>query len=181
MAKEDWKKFANNSLFKDKVIADFGDISFTEETMNQTIIFQGQKLKRHPNGGGFVPIDQDEDDMSKPFVAESVFVGPFAIVSGNARVFGEVWILDNARVSDYARIFGEAKIIDNAEISGHAWVFESAWVSDCACVTGNARIFGECQIMDNARIYGKARISGNAKITGNARVPRGHINYGMYC
>ena len=99
------------SSLDSKIVATFGGMSFTEANFRETIVYNNQHLKRHRNGGGWVPAEQDEYDESKPFVAETAYVGPFVMVSGNARVSSNAWLSGNARVSG------------NAQMSGNAWLF----------------------------------------------------------
>lgn len=131
---------SQNSSRDERIVAEFEGVSFTEANFAETIIYKGQRLKRHRNGGGWVPADQDEHDTTKAFVAETAYVGPFAMVFGNARVYG------NARVSGGACIFGNAQVYDNA------------------------RVYADAQVYDNAEVSGNARVSGNAKVSGNAQV-----------
>ena len=111
-------------LLDRKIVATFEGCGFTEANLRETIVCSGQLLKRHRNGGGWVPADQDESDTSKPFVAETAYVGPNARVSGNARVYDNAWV------------FGSAWVYDNARVSGNAWVGGDARVSGDANVSG---------------------------------------------
>lgn len=111
-----------------KIVARFEGVSFTEANFRETVVIDGQHMKRHRNGGGWVPAEQDEHDESMPFVDETAYVGPFAIVSDNARVFG------------YAQVFGYARVF------GNAWVFDFAQVFGDARVCGDARVFGNAWV-----------------------------------
>ena len=66
--------------------------------------------------------------------------------SGNAWVFGDAWVSDNAQVSGDARVSGDAWVCDNAQVSGDARVFGDARVSGNAWVSGNAQVFGKLKI-----------------------------------
>ena len=57
---------------------------------------------KHPNGGGWV--------ANTASVAESVYVGPKAQVSGLARVYGSAWVYDTARVSGSAAVYESARV-----------------------------------------------------------------------
>jgi UDP-3-O-[3-hydroxymyristoyl] glucosamine N-acyltransferase len=89
---------------------------------------------QHPHGGGWV-----ENTAS---VADSVYVGPNAVVSGYARAQGRARICDHAWVYGTACISGEAQIFGNAWVGDQAQVCERAWVYDNARVAGNARLSG---------------------------------------
>ena len=106
-------------------------VEITEDFLAQTMTFCGRKLKRHRNGGGWVPAEQNENDPSKPYVAETAYVGPFAVVSGYAQVYG------------YAQVSGNAWVYGYAQVSGNAQVYGYAWVSGNAQVYGNAFLCGE--------------------------------------
>lgn len=70
--------------------------------------------------------------------------------SGDAWVFDNAEVFDNARVSDNARVFDNAWVSDNARVSGNAWAF------------GNARVSGNAEVFDNAWVFGNARVFDNA-------------------
>ena len=140
-----------------KIEVEFDGVGFTAGSLKATIVLldeysPSQTLKRHPNGGGWVPLEQSEEDETMPWVAETVYVGPFAQVRGKARVEGDV------------KIQGRAVVLDRARISGSVVIGHSAGIYDHACLSGNA------QVLDSARVCGRAQISGNAMIRGSAVV-----------
>lgn len=94
-----------------KVIDSYEGVDITEAFLAQTMTYHGQLLKRHRNGGGWVPAEQDEHDQAKAFVAETAYVGPFAMIYENAR------IVDNAQISGDARISGDVKLIGGNIVS----------------------------------------------------------------
>lgn len=57
-----------------------------------------------------------------------------------------------------AWVFGNAKVYDNALVSGNAWVY------------GNARVFGAAMVYDNAFVSSNARVFGAARVYGAALV-----------
>lgn len=65
---------------------------------------------QHKYGGGFV--------ANTAHVADSVFVGPYAIVYGQAEITGRVRILDTASVSGHAVLSGNALVCGNRWIDG---------------------------------------------------------------
>ena len=90
------KQPVSESSLGSKVIGEWEGATFTEyQIANDRLVHLGQVLRRHRNGGGWVPLEQDEYDQSKPFVAESAYVGSFAMVYGNARVFGNARVCGN--------------------------------------------------------------------------------------
>lgn len=107
-----------------------------------------ESYHNHSNGGGLV--------SDSATVADTVYVGPDAMVLGSATVSG------NARIEDYAVVQDSASVSDNAVISGYAIVAESGKVS------GNARVD------DTAMVMGQAHVGGNSKVIESACV------YGTY-
>lgn len=140
------------------VLLTIDGIDITEEFLAQTMTLHGQKMRRHRNGGGWVPADQDEFDESKPFVADTAYISPHAMVFGNARVTDVAWIGGRARVFGYARVFGKAHLADTVAI------YDSAWVYGNASVTGQATLRGRARVYDNARLYHSVTVAGNAHV-----------------
>lgn len=116
----------------------------------------------HPNGGGFV--------SSQAKVADSVYVGPDAMVLGNAV------LSDNARIEDFAVVSGNVTVKDNAVISGHAvvdangWVYDNGWKTAAASISGNAVVSGSAVAARSADISGNARILQKAFVNEAVRV-----------
>ncbi|MBQ9695058.1 MAG: N-acetylglucosamine-1-phosphate uridyltransferase [Oscillospiraceae bacterium] len=104
----------------------------------------------HPNGGGWVA-----DSAS---VADSVYVGPDAMVLGNAALTG------NVRVEDHAVVTGTVTVQDHAVICGHAVVDGGGWVYDNGWKMGSASVSGNAVIGDSAVVTQACTISGNAKV-----------------
>lgn len=117
---------------------------------------------RHPNGCGWV--------QNTATVADTAYVGPYALVYGNAQVY------DNAKIRFRSRVYGNAVVCDGAEIAGNARVavdakvYESARVYGTAAVYGSARVRGNAAVYDDALVCGNALIAGSSRICGNARV-----------
>ena len=57
---------------------------------------------------------------------------------------GNAWVYGDAKVSDDARVYG------NAEVSGNAIVYSNAIVS------GDAKVYGNAEVSGNALVYGDA-------------------------
>ena len=104
----------------------------------------------HSNGGGWV-----SDSAS---VADSVYVGPDAMVLGNASLTG------NVRVEDYAVVANSVMASDNVVISGHAVVDGGGWVYDNGWVLGSVILSDNVIISDSAVVTNSCKISGNAKL-----------------
>lgn len=77
---------------------------------------------------------------------------------GNAWVYNNAQVFDEARVCGNAKIFGNAKVYDNAGVRGNAQIY------------GDTRVYGNAHISEDALIYGNATISGNAYVYDNAYV-----------
>lgn len=110
-----------------------------------------------------------------------------ARVTDNARVYGKALVKDNARVWHEARVFGSAIIGDNAEVygcaqvSGHAVVLndatvkdgevmDSAMILDTASVRNRATVAGDALIFDDAQIEECATVKGSARIGGHTMI-----------
>lgn len=77
---------------------------------------------------------------------------------GNAWVYGDSMVYDNAIVSDNAWIYCNAKVYDNAN------------VCDNAIIRDHARVFGNALVSDNADIFHYAMICGYVEVCGNAEI-----------
>ena len=117
---------------------------------------------QHPNGKGWV--------QNTANVSDSAFVGPDAIVYGNAEVSGKASIFGNAVVSGNAQVYGNAAVADDAQVSGNADVTDDAQVSGDARVSGNAQVSGIAWVGGSAQVSGEAQVSGIARVFENARV-----------
>lgn len=71
---------------------------------------------------------------------------------------------NNLSQNGTAWVGGNAVVFDNAFITNNAHVFGDALVCDNAIIAGNAKIFG------NARISGEAFLVGNTKVSGDSSV-----------
>ncbi len=106
----------------------------------------------HPYGGGWIE--------NSATVANSVFVGPHAIVLGNANISGDVQITETALVRD-ATISGNVIIEDNAFVLGGT-------LSDNARISGQAFIENNT-ISEDATVHMRARVS-NYTLRGDIEV-----------
>ena len=93
-----------------------------------------------------------------------------AWVSGNACVYQDARVWDNALVSRNACVFGNAKISGDAEVSDYSMVFDRARIygrakiRDFAIICGSSRIHDDALISTNSVIQGKAHICDSANI-----------------
>lgn len=110
----------------------------------------------HPKGGGIV--------ADTVMIDESVYVGQYAMIYGNARVYA------NAKIDGYAKVYEDAYIYENAKISGDARVYGKATVNGSARVSGNAKVYDKAKIMDQAQVFGDAEVYGNAIVRNSAEV-----------
>jgi len=129
--------------------------------------YSKSKGKAHPNGGGFV--------ASTAKVDASVYVGPDAMVLGNAVLTG------NVRVEDHAVVANAVTASDNVIISGHAIVDGGGWIyvdngwkqgaiklSDNAVISDSAVVAGGVTVSGNAKVLQKAYLADGVNISGNA-------------
>lgn len=161
-----------------------GSIPLTRDFMSQTMEYYGQMLKRHPHGGGWVPMLQDRDDESMPYVAETVYVGPWAMVFARARVMHNVRICDHARVCGRAYLESDAMVMKYGTICGTAWAINRAVITDYAVVSGDARLQGRTRVGGHAEVRGDALVcdkvvAGDDVIIGNV-VKNGKTNWDKF-
>ncbi len=105
----------------------------------------------HPNGGGWVADSAN--------VADSVYVGPDAMVLDQATLTG------NVRVEDHAVVAGTSTVKDNAVICGHAVVSGGGWAYvNGSWQAGNVTVSGNAVIGDSAVVVQSCNISGNARV-----------------
>jgi carbonic anhydrase/acetyltransferase-like protein (isoleucine patch superfamily) len=160
-----------------------GSIPLTRDFMSQTMEFHGQILKRHPNGGGWVPMLQDEDDESMSYVAETVFVGPWAMVYEQARAMGDV------QIRDHAKVYGRAYLETDAMVVNHGRICETAWAINQAIINGFAVVWGDARLQGKTQVGGRAQvrdalvcdeiIEGDTVILGNV-VKNGRTDYDKF-
>lgn len=97
-----------------------------------------------------------------------------ALASFSDVAAGEIggWIENESNLSQTgeAWVYGNALVYDNAQVYGNAWVYGNARVYDNAQVYGNARVCGNARVYGNARVCGNARVYSDARVCGNARV-----------
>jgi carbonic anhydrase/acetyltransferase-like protein (isoleucine patch superfamily) len=167
----------------DEVVGTWGDRVFTKKDMAQTVtimLSDGSKqvLVPHCNGGGLVPLVQDESNLAMPFVAKSVFVGPRAMVFGqNPRVTGDVRLCEGATVQDSAQVSGQVIIRHSAIVRDNAIIDGEVIVGDCAVVGGHSQIRGIVLVCGHAVVDESAEIDGsavkildNSCVTGQAKI-----------
>ena len=65
---------------------------------------------QHKNGGGWI------SNTAK--VADTCYVGPHALVYGQAELTDEVCVVDSAQVSGHAKLSGDVIVSGNAWVSG---------------------------------------------------------------
>lgn len=130
----------------------------------------------HPNGGGWVADSAN--------VAESVYVGPNAMVLGEANLSG------NVRVEDYAVVADSVTATDNVVISGHAivdgggmiydngWKFGSVTISDNVVIGDGAVVTNSCTLSGNAKVLQKAYLAEAVTVSDNAVIKGMSYVYG---
>jgi carbonic anhydrase/acetyltransferase-like protein (isoleucine patch superfamily) len=161
------------SSMDDKLVGIWEGVRVTEGFLRQTMILQssGQVLRRHRNGGGWVPAEQDEYDESKPFVAETAYVGPRgAMVTGRARVYDEARVENVAHVEGSARLHNQARVFDYASVYDDAQVRGRAQVGGATNVCGNSQVFDRAAVLDDAEVGDEAQVFDDANVSGCARV-----------
>ena len=145
-------------------------------TMNGSTIYRIKALRNFGDVkagdiGGFI---EKEENLSHEgpcwvygdaMVYHNAKVRENAIVRGYAHVYNESQVLHNAIVEDHARVcnngtvFGNARIKDNGSVFDHGIVNGFAIVQDNAVVRDCARAYGETIIKDHATVAGYMMVS----------------------
>lgn len=109
-------------------------------------------------------LSQDGDAwvFDNTIICENATVDGHAMVYGNARVDGNAMVYGNAMVCGHATVGENARVDGHAIVGGHATVDGHAIVGDYAMVGGNATIGGEATIYWNAMVCGNATVFDNA-------------------
>ena len=114
--------------------------------------------------GGFV---ESEDNLSQ---------GGNCWICGDAKVFGNAVVCDNAMIFGDAMVYSGAVIMSNAKVFGNAKVYSYAKVLGSASISGSAQVYDNVEvyvnpaIYDNAIVYSHVVVSGNAVVFGNAKI-----------
>ena len=150
-------------------------------TMNGSTIYRIKALKdfgdvKAGDMGGFV---EKEDNLSHE--------GPCWIY-GDAMVYHNAKVKDNAIVRDYAHVYNDAQVLQNAIVEGHARVFDESYVFGNARIKDNANVFGHgrvngfaivqdnATVFDNARVYGETIVKDYTMVSGHMMVAQGTIS-----
>ena len=105
-----------------------------------------------------------------------VFVYENACIAGNASVFGYVKAYGNAFIGDNSIVRDSAIIHEDAHITGHvlicdfAEVYGDTMISKYAVVSERAKIYDKAIVTDSVCIKGNAEIRCKAHIYGNATI-----------
>lgn len=150
-------------------------------TMNGSTIYRIKALKdfgdvKAGDMGGFV---EKEENLSHE--------GPCWIY-GDAMVYHNAKVKDNAIVRDYAHVYNDAQVLQNAIVENHARVFDESYVFGNVRIKDNANVFGHgrvngfatvqdnATVFDNARVYGESIIKDYAMVSGHIMVAQGTIS-----
>lgn len=126
--------------------------------------------------GGYIEKEKNLSHDGNAWVYNNAQVFDEARVCGSAKIFGNAMIYDNAGVRGNvqiykdARVYENAQIYDNACVSNDARICGDARIYGSACISGNAYICGDAQIYDYAWVFSNVRVFGNTWVCGNARV-----------
>ena len=150
-------------------------------TTNGSTIYRIKALKnfgdvKAGDMGGFI---ESEENLSHE--------GPCWIY-GDAMVYHNAKVKDNAIVRDYVHVFNNARVMENAIVEGHARVADDSVVFGNARIKDNSNIFGRGMVhgfaivQDNTTVFEQARVCGEtivkdyAQASGHIMVTRGEIS-----
>ena len=114
--------------------------------------------------GGWIEKEENLSQEGLCWVCGDAQVYGNALVYDNAWVYGDAQVYGNAQVYCDARVCGDAQVYDNAQVYGDAWVCGDAQVRGNAQVYGDARVCGDARVYDNAQVYGDAQIRSRGDI-----------------
>ena len=126
--------------------------------------------------GGFI---EKEENLSHE--------GPCWIY-GDAMVYHDAKVRENAIVRDYVHVYNEAQVLHNAiveghsRVHGHGIVFGNARIKDNSSVFDHGIVNGFAIVQDNAvvrdcaRVYGETIIKDHATVAGYMMVSQGTIS-----
>ncbi|MFC1600901.1 DUF6055 domain-containing protein, partial [Candidatus Sumerlaeota bacterium] len=117
--------------------------------------------RRHPNGGGFL--------------AKGATVDPTAYVGPEALVLGNAFVIANARIEGHGVVMDNAMVGGNAVVSGYATVRGSSMVKGQARVRDYAVVGGRTNVNGDAHVIGRAKLNGAGLFTDQA-VAKGHAS-----
>lgn len=120
--------------------------------------------------GGYVESEKNLSHFGNAWVYDDAWVLDNALVSGDAKVYDNALVSGDAWVSGIAMVLDNAWVSDNAKVLDNAWVYDNAKVLGNACVYDNAKVYDNACVSDNAKVYDNAWVSGDAKVLGNALV-----------
>ena len=118
--------------------------------------------------GGWIESEKNLSQYGNAWVFDNAIICENATVDGHAMVYGNARVDGNAMVYGNAMVCGDATVGENARVDGHAIVGGHATVDghstvgDYAMVGGNATIGGEATIYWNAMVCGNATVFDNA-------------------
>lgn len=150
-------------------------------TMNGSTIYRIKALRNFGDVkagdiGGFI---EKEENLSHE--------GP-CWVYGDAMVYHNAKVRENAIVRDYAHVYNESQVLHNAIVEGHARVhghgivFGNARIKDNGSVFDHGIVNGFAIVQDNAvvrdcaRVYGETTIKDRATVAGYMMVSQGTIS-----
>lgn len=112
--------------------------------------------------GGFLESEGNLSQEGKCWVSGD------AEVFGNSRVDQDALVTDEAQISGASLIQGRSLVMGNAQISGNVFMSDSARAMDKASISGDISMEDNVRVYRNARISGKIIMKGYACVYGNA-------------
>ena len=69
-----------------------------------------------------------------------------------------------------AWVYGNAKVLDNAVVSGMAQIYDYAKIFECTIISGHAQIYGRSHVLGHARVYDMVQIYGDSIVKNYAKI-----------
>lgn len=120
--------------------------------------------------GGWIEGEKNLSQKDNCWVSGEAAVWGEAIVYENAKVRGSAHVSDKAKIYGNSKIYGDVKISQSAQVSGNAHVHGDAKIRDSAWVHGDADVGSNARVEGDAEVYGHAVIAGSASIHDKVKI-----------
>ena len=120
--------------------------------------------------GGWIADERNLSQTGDAWVFDNAKVCNNALVCDNARVSGDAWVFDNAKVYDNAWVSGNVNMGGNAMVCGNAMVWDNVRIFHNVWIFGNAEVSDNVELYDNVKVYGNAKVHGNAEVCDKTEV-----------
>ena len=146
------------------------------KTLRRIISLKSFKGVKKGEIGGWIEKESNLSQEGEAWVYQNAKVFDNAVVTGNARIWCEAKVYGTARVSENVSVWGSSEIYRNARVDsdvmilGAAKVYGDTHISGHAEISNNAEVYGCASIVGRSRIRDKAIVCGNSFISGDVEI-----------